>query len=164
MLYTDDTSYKGDHVMTLCMVYKESDFLLPLIDQPIITESFILNVILVLLILIITLSFATCVSFKISHCIFRPLRRLNMRMHNVIVDGMKRDLDDDDVESSKEIGGLYEVFKSLIKTKKFENNDFMEKEDALAVIDLAEACIMFTTEDPPNHKAAGICRNNIGSL
>ena len=77
---------------------------------------------------------------------------------------MKRDLDSDDVESSKEIGGLYDVFRSLIKTKKFENNDFMDKEDALAVIDLAEACIMFTTETPPNHKAAGICYNNIGSL
>jgi hypothetical protein len=34
----------------------------------------------------------------------------------------------------------------------------------LAVIDLAEACIMFTTEEPPNHKAAGICFNNIGNL
>jgi hypothetical protein len=53
----------------------------------------------------------------------------------------------------------------LIKTKKFENNDFLDKEDALAVIDLAEAALMFTTEEsPPNHKAAGICFNNIGNL
>ena len=53
----------------------------------------------------------------------------------------------------------------MIKTKKFENNDFLDKEDALAVIDLAEACLMFTEEEcPPNHKAAGVCYNNIGNL
>lgn len=56
------------------------------------------------------------------------------------------------------------MFKQLIRTKKFENNDFMEKDDALAVIDLAEACDMFMEEVPINYKAAGICFNNIGSI
>ena len=59
---------------------------------------------------------------------------------------------------------LYEAFASLIKTKKFENNDFKDKEDALAIIDLAEACNMFLDGDPPNHKAAGICYNNIANI
>ena len=59
---------------------------------------------------------------------------------------------------------MYEAFGSLIKTKKFENNDFMQKEDALAVIDLAEACTMFIHERPKNEKAAGICFNNIGNI
>ena len=36
---------------------------------------------------------------------------------------MKRDLDHEG-SSSREIGNLYNVFKQLIKTKKFENNDF----------------------------------------
>ena len=46
-------------------------------------------------------------------------------------------------ESSQEISRLYNEFKDLISAKKFENNNFMDKSDALAVIDLAEACIMF---------------------
>jgi hypothetical protein len=164
MMYTTSPEYKGDHVMTLCLVYQEQTFINSLENTSILTPVFILNVIFMFCIVILTLVIATYISFKISHCIFRPLRKLNMKMRNIIVDGMKRDLDSEDGESSKEIGRLYEVFRSLIKTKKFENNDFMEKEDALAVIDLAEACIMFNTELPPNHKAAGICFNNIGNL
>jgi tetratricopeptide (TPR) repeat protein len=86
-----------------------------------------------------------------------------MKMRNIINDGMKRDLQGEQ-SSSREIGDLYEVFRSLIKTKKFENNDFKDKEDALAVIDLAEASKMFIEEAQKNHKAAGICYNNIGSI
>jgi len=37
----------------------------------------------------------------------------------------------------------------------------MSKPDALAVIDLAEACDMF---DGKNYKAAGICYNNIANI
>lgn len=40
----------------------------------------------------------------------------------------------------------------------------MDKDDALAVIDLAEACNMFKYENPPNYKAAGICYNNIANI
>ena len=84
-------------------------------------------------------------------------------MRDVISEGMKRDLDEEE-QTSREIGDLYDVFRQLIKTKKFENNDFKDKADALAVIDLAEACNMFIEEDLPNHKAAGICYNNIGNI
>ena len=84
-------------------------------------------------------------------------------MRDIINDGMKQDLQQEE-QSCKEISNLYDVFRSMIKTKKFENNDFKDKEDALAVIDLAEACNMFMAESPPNYKAAGICYNNIGSI
>ena len=71
---------------------------------------------------------------------------------------------------------LYEVFRTHIKEKKFENNDFLFKEDALAVIDLAEACNMFINEKDDNnkiskekkgirnYKAAGICFNNMANI
>ena len=54
------------------------------------------------------------------------------------------------------------MFGKFIRTKKFENNDFQNKEDALAIIDLAEACKMFQKSGTINHKASGICFNNIG--
>jgi len=84
-------------------------------------------------------------------------------MRDIIADGMKRDLEVEET-SSLELTDLYEIFRQLIRTKKFENNDFMDKDDALAVIDLAEACNMFMEEKPPNSKAAGICFNNIGNI
>ena len=149
--------------MTLCLVYKKSTFIESVTSYSIFTTGFIVTISIGVSVLVLTLIVASAVSFQISHCIFRPLHRLNMKMRNIIIDGMKRDLEIEE-DSSIEIGGLYEVFRSLIKTKKFENNDFLEKEDALAVIDLAEASIMFNTEEPPNHKAAGICFNNIGNL
>lgn len=63
--------------------------------------------------------------------------------------------------TSWELTELQMLFQSLISTKKFENNDFMNKPDALAVLDLAEACTIF---DGNNYKAAGICFNNIAVI
>lgn len=71
------------------------------------------------------------------------------------------DLPDKQDGSSIEIKKLYELFQSLISNKKFSNNDFMSKPNALAVIDLAEACNMF---DGHNYKAAGVCYNNIANF
>ena len=56
------------------------------------------------------------------------------------------------------------MFNGLIKDKQFSNNDFLEKEEALAIIDLAELCSNFEKMDPPNHRFAGICYNNIANL
>ena len=85
---------------------------------------------------------------------------LNRKMKEIIITGVDIDLVSAE-ESSKELTDLYDVFKNLISAKKFENNDFMFKSDALAVIDLAEACNMF---DGSNYKAAGICYNNIANI
>lgn len=63
-------------------------------------------------------------------------------MRDIINAGIDIELINDE-ETSKELTDLYDVFKNLISAKKFENNDFMFKTDALAVIDLAEACNMF---------------------
>jgi len=53
------------------------------------------------------------------------------------------DLNKEEVDTCAEINELYDLFQSLISNKRFIVNDFMKKEDALAVIDLAEACNMF---------------------
>lgn len=46
-------------------------------------------------------------------------------------------------DTSKELEELYAVFQQLIRDRRFQNNRFLEKEDALAVIDLAETCEMY---------------------
>ncbi len=40
-------------------------------------------------------------------------------------------------------------------------NDFVNKSDVFAVIDLAQACTMFLKIK--NHKATGVCYNNIAN-
>jgi mRNA-degrading endonuclease YafQ of YafQ-DinJ toxin-antitoxin module len=64
-------------------------------------------------------------------------------MKEVIKSEYDADLHDEEERSSKELTSLYQVFNNLISTKKFENNNFLHKSDALAVIDLAESCNMF---------------------
>lgn len=60
-----------------------------------------------------------------------------------------------------EIKNLYELFSDLISNKKFMKNDFVNKSDVFAVIDLAQACTMFLKIK--NHKATGVCYNNIAN-
>ena len=67
-------------------------------------------------------------------------------------------------ESCKEIKVVERIFKQLIQDRQFSNNDFLHKEEALAIIDLANICSNFESSDPPNHRFAGICYNNIANL
>ncbi len=91
---------------------------------------------------LLTFVIAAVIAYETSHYIIRPLRMLNNKMRNIIIATVDEELVNDE-ESSKELTDLYDVFKNLISAKKFENNDFMFKTDAMAVIDLAEACNMF---------------------
>jgi nitrogen fixation/metabolism regulation signal transduction histidine kinase len=109
----------------------------------------------------LTLMLSSVIAYQTAHYIIRPLRMLNNKMLNIIVSN-EGDIElTNDEESSMELTLLYNEFKDLISAKKFENNNFMQKPDALAVLDLAEACNMF---DGSNYKAAGICFNNIGNI
>jgi len=160
---TTDMSELSTHTVTICFLYKESTFLKSITERVLLNETTIVLLVIVILVIFWSLLMATYISKKGSLMIFKPMRTLNMKMRDILADGMKQDLHQEE-ESSMELTNMYEVFKQLIRTKKFENNDFMDKEDALAVIDLAEACNMFTEEEPPNSKAAGICYNNIGNI
>ena len=67
-------------------------------------------------------------------------------------------------ESCREITRVENMFKQLIQDRQFSNNDFLFKEEALAIIDLANICSNFENSNPPNHRFAGICYNNIANL
>ena len=49
-------------------------------------------------------------SFKTAHIVFRPLRQLNLKLKNVVSEGMSKELINEDSTSSKEIGELYNCF------------------------------------------------------
>ena len=62
----------------------------------------------------------------------------------------------------KEIKDLQKKFSDLISDYKFTQNEFMKQEsDVIALIDLAEACVLFSGQ---NYKAVGVCYNNIANL
>ena len=96
------------------------------------------------LLLILTLVFSSMLAYSTAHYIIRPLRMLNNKMVNIILSQDEdAELTNNDEESSFELTLLYNQFKDLISAKKFENNNFMMKPDAMAVLDLAEACNIF---------------------
>ena len=103
---SEDDEVELSHILTLGLVYKENDFLMSINNAKILTDTFILNLVFMMIVLLATLGFATFISIKMSNFIFRPLRRLNMKMRNIITDGMKRDLQTEE-SSSREIGDLY---------------------------------------------------------
>jgi len=148
--------------MTQCLVYRKDKFTEGLILKTPWTVSFFVQATLFFILILSFLFLAAFVSRKISGLIFDPLRIFNGKLNNIKIEGMKKDLIVQ-MQSSIEITDLYDVFRKFIRTKKFENNDFEQKEDALAIIDLAEACDMFKEERPINYKASGICYNNIGN-
>lgn len=74
-----------------------------------------------------------CTIFKVSHALIRPLRKLNTKMKEVMMDeGADNDLTTQvNVKStSQEISKLYTVFTDLIKDKKFSENDFLKNPDS----------------------------------
>jgi len=66
-----------------------------------------------------------------------------------------------DENMSKEILNLYNSIKKLLSNRRIFNNELHNKPDALAVIDIAEACTYF---DGKSYAAAAVCYNNIGNI
>jgi len=49
----------------------------------------------------------------------------------------------------------------MLSNRRILSNDFLNKPDALAVIEIADACTLF---DGKSYTAAAVCYNNIGNL
>ena len=172
-----DDEKQQQHVMTLCFIYRKKAFLEGIQLENLGSFDSIVLILVLIVLIILTLGIISTLAAKMSNRVFGPLSRLNSRMMNErFHGGIMKDMPQED-KSSREITDLYDTFKLLIQTKKFEKNDFMSKADAIAVIDLAEACNEFEMAEendenlkkgqPPevmNYKSSGICYNNIGSL
>ena len=65
-------------------------------------------------------------------------------------------------DTSAEVELLKKLFQELLDTRRFEINDFLQKEDAEAIMDLAQASSIF--KKSKNQKALGICYNNIANI
>ncbi|CDW83509.1 UNKNOWN [Stylonychia lemnae] len=159
-LILDSDTNKTEHVFSIGIAMKSDDVTTQIKSLTIISDRVITILCILGALVILTLITAAIVAYETSHYIIRPLRMLNSKMREIINAKQEIELINEE-ETSKELTDLYDVFKNLISAKKFENNDFIQKSDALAVIDLAEACNMF---DCQNYKAAGICYNNIANI
>lgn len=73
-----------------------------------------------------------------------PLSVVNQRLTEVLTAPVLEELTiRQEQRTSYEIDNLINLFQTLIQTKRFTLNTFLTLSDALAVIDLAEASIMF---------------------
>ena len=86
-----------------------------------------------------------------------------MRMHEILQAENYNDVSlDTSSGKCKEIKNLQDQFSDLISDYKFTQNEFMKQDsDVIALIDLAQACVLFSGQ---NYKAAGVCYNNIANL
>ena len=65
-------------------------------------------------------------------------------------------------DTSLEVEQLKKLFQELLDTRRFEINDFLQKNDSEAIMDLAQAASIF--KKSKNYKALGICYNNIANI
>lgn len=105
---TDNTMF---HMFSICLVRKETP----------INIDFGSGVFYVLIFAIIALIFFSCiifcVIFKTSHSLIRPLRKLNTKISEVMVDDVQGKTQSElkiDEDSSQDITELYRVFRDLI--------------------------------------------------
>ena len=121
----DSSNSTSEHVLTLGISYKKQDYLKGVDEIVIFSFEFIVLIVLALFLFVFILVISIILSFRSSHKLFRPLRKLNRSMREILADNMKRDLTKKSHRVSFEINELYDVFSSLIRTKKFENNDLI---------------------------------------
>ena len=152
-----DILLRREHVLTLGVILPAVE-----VHVPVPFMTYVLTFVTLLSFTIIMALVWFCI-FQTTHRLIRPLRQLNERMLEMLEEG-NADIEINITESCSEIKQLNHMFIGLIKDKQFSNNDFLHKEEALAIIDLAELCSNFEKMDPPNHKFAGICYNNIANL
>ena len=108
-----------DHILTLGISYKKQDYLHGVDNIVIFTFKFVLLIIIAAFLFLAILTISIIIAFRSSHRLFRPLRKLNRSMREIMADKMRRDLSQKNHRVSFEINELYDVFRSIIKTKKF---------------------------------------------
>lgn len=120
----------------------------------------ILILVSVLLILIVFTIITNCWIKWTIHNSLTPVVALSARMYEMIDNKSGDDfLGNEDM--SEEIRSLYDSVRKLLSNRRILNNEFLNKPDALAVIDIAEACTHF---DGKSYAAAAVCYNNIGNI
>ena len=88
----DPANKAKELVLTLGITYRKKVFLDGVDNIKIFTHHIIMIIILAFFMMSFLLALSILIAFKSSHKLFRPLRRLNRAMREIIGDGMKRDL------------------------------------------------------------------------
>jgi hypothetical protein len=105
--------------------------------------------------------FAIYMLVKISTRALRPIKILNFKVSTLVkTNGMLNLENTKKSMTSQEALNMYEVFWELITAKKFTSNTIFQNNDAVAIMDYAEAYTVFSD----NKKAQGIWMTNIGHI
>ena len=110
---------------------------------------------------ILLVAFAIYMLVRISSMALRPIRILNFKVSTLVkTNGMLNLENTKQSMTSYEALKMYEVFSELITAKRFTSNSIFQNNDAVAIMDYAEAHTVFSD----NKKAQGICMTNIGHI
>ena len=133
----NEKDFRQDHVLTLAVLVQN-----PVVEvsRP---KSFILMALVAVVSFILLMLLVWFCIFQTTHRMIRPLRNLNERMIEIMEEGDADATEMNIAESCKEIKVVEQIFKQLIQDRQFSNNDFLHKEEALAIIDLADICSNF---------------------
>ena len=142
MLKMDESS-PPHHAFSFCFVLNKG-YITRSIDQfEIFKSDFTNSIILTGTMLLISISLGYICIKETSETIVRPFRELNGRLKAVIRSKDKSAKLQEGTAVCAEITELYSLFNNILTTYKFQNNDFMNKSDEMAIIDLADACSIF---------------------
>ena len=114
-----------------------------------------------LIVFLLLLLFALYMFVRIAQRTFKPLKTLNHKVSILWANNEELNIDNTTENmTSFEILSMYESFSELITAKRFAANNFYKNNDALAIMDYAEAHTVFEQ----NKKIQGIWLNNIGHI
>ena len=99
--------------------------------------------------LVLSLLASTYCVFQTSSAVIKPLANLNQRMNEILQEDNFNDFNLDSKDGKcKEIMDLQDQFSELISDYKFTQNEFLKQEsDVIALIDLAQACVLFSGQN-----------------
>ncbi|CAI2381411.1 unnamed protein product [Moneuplotes crassus] len=98
---------------------------------------------------------------KITTRALKPIQILNTKVSILVKTNGELNLENTKVSmNSYEAQKMFEVFSELITTKKFTSNTILKNNDAIAIMEYAEAYTVFKD----NKKVQGICMTNIGHI
>ena len=105
------------HMFSICLVRQVQEIKISLGNTVI-----VICIVASLVIVVISILTYLCI-FQTSHILIRPLRKLNTKMLEVMVDEVKTGMQAQELkaeeDSSFEISALYSIFKDLIQDKQF---------------------------------------------
>lgn len=160
-LYPASNYPDASRTFVFALATDEDNFISPITDKSDFLRRMIIWICIFAGTFILLILFSIYTFIRISRRALKPIKILNLKVSTLVKTNGELNLEHiKEGMTSYEACKMFEVFSELITTKRFASNNLFEKNDALAIMDYAEAHTVFEN----NKKAQGICMTNIGHI